>query len=60
MDTAEYRLYDFVRGDSVEFDFRARLPGTVAGDTIIIRAFAQDTDLFSVTAEDTAIVRQAP
>lgn len=60
VDTAEYRLYDFVRGDSVEFDFRARLPGTVAGDTIIIRAFAQDTDLFSVTAEDTAIVRQAP
>lgn len=60
VDTAEYRLFDFVRDDSVEFAFRARLAGTVAGDTIIVRAFAQDTDLFSVTAEDTAVVRQAP
>ena len=58
-DSVRYRLIDFVRTDSVEFDFRGALGGSLPGDTIIIRAFAQDTDLFSVTVEDTAIVRQA-
>ena len=58
--TAQYRLFDFVRTDSVEFNFRGSLAGTVAGDTIIVRAYAQDTDLFSVFVEDTAVVRQAP
>ena len=59
-DSVRYRLLDFVRSDSVEFDFRVPLGGTLPGDTVIVRAFAQDTDLFSVTVEDTAIVRQAP
>lgn len=59
-DSARYRMLDFVRSDSVEFEFRVALRGTLPGDTIIVRAFAQDTDLFSVTVEDTAIVRQAP
>ena len=59
-DSLRYRLLDFVRDDSVEFDFRGALSGSLPGDTIIIRAFAQDTDLFSVSVEDTAIVRQAP
>lgn len=59
-DTTRYRLLDFVRDDSVEFEFRAGLAGTVAGDTIIVIGYAQDTDLFFVTVEDTAVVRQAP
>ncbi len=59
-DSLRYRLIDFVRDDSVDFEFRGALGGTLPGDTIIVRAFAQDTDLFSVTIEDTAIVRQAP
>ena len=58
-DSVRYRLQDFVRTDSVEFDFRGALAGSLPGDTVIVRAFAQDTDLFSVTVEDTAIVRQA-
>lgn len=60
VDTAQYRLLDFVRRDSVEFSFRGVLNGTVHGDTIVVQAFAQDTDLFFVTVVDTAIVRQAP
>ena len=58
--TAQYRLRDFVRRDSVEFVFRGALAGTVAGDTVIVEAFTQDTDLFHITVQDTAIVRQAP
>ena len=58
--SAQYRLLDFVRRDSVEFVFRGALAGTVAGDTVVVQAFAQDTDLFHVTIEDTAVVRQAP
>ena len=58
--SAQYRLLDFVRRDSVEFIFRGALAGTAAGDTVIVEAFAQDTDLFHVTVQDTAIVRQAP
>ena len=57
-DSVRLRLRDFVRTDSVEFDFRSALGGSQPGDTIIIRAFAQDTDLFAVTVEDTALVRQ--
>ena len=59
-DSVRYRLLDFVRSDSVEFRFRVPMSGTLGGETVIVRAFAQDTDLFSVTVEDTAIVRQAP
>ena len=59
-DTTRYRLLDFVRTDSVEVEFFADLGGTVAGDTIIVIGYAQDSDLFSVTVEDTAIVLQAP
>lgn len=55
--TMTYRLEDFVRTDSATFAFRGTLAGSVAGDTIIVRAFAQDTDLFHVTVEDTAVVR---
>ncbi len=55
--TSTYRLQDFVRGDSVSFVFRGALMGSAAGDTVIVRAFAQDTDLFLVTVDDTAVVR---
>ena len=59
-DTTRYRLLDFVRTDSVASDFRVDLGGTLGGDTIIVIGYAQDTELFLVTVEDTAIVRQAP
>ena len=59
-DTTRYRLLDFIRRDSVQVDFFADVGGTVAGDTIIVIGYAQDSDLFSVTVQDTAIVRQAP
>lgn len=55
--TSTYQLRDFVRRDSVTFAFRGALTGSVVGDTIIVRAFAQDTDLLLVTVDDTAVVR---
>jgi hypothetical protein len=59
-DTARYRFLDFVRMDSVEFDFRIDVVGTVVGDTIIVIGYAQDTDLFLVSVEDTLVVREGP
>ena len=59
-DTTRYRLLDFVRADSVQVRFFADVGATVVGDTVIVIGYAQDSDLFSVSVQDTAIVRQAP